>query len=70
MVEHDACAALVTWLHQARDYMVRPPDWMLAPGASFTARVRHVIATVENAVDLAALWEAFEDEAAGRARGA
>ena len=62
LVQPDTCAAIVTWRNQARDYMVRPRDYDLGPGESFTARVRHIIAPVESEEGLAELWERFEED--------
>lgn len=60
LVEPQCCSALVTWMHQARDYQIRPPGGDLADGASLTARIRHVIAPAEDEQDLVRLWSAFE----------
>jgi hypothetical protein len=62
LVQPATCAAITTWINQARDYVIRPPDYDLKPGVKFTARVRHVITPVENADDLGRLWGEFERE--------
>jgi len=50
------------WMHQARDYQIRPPAGDLPNGASFAARIRHVIAPAENEQDLMKLWSAFRED--------
>ena len=50
------------WMHQARDYQIRPPAGDLSDGASFTARIRHVIAPVEGEQDLMRIWSAFRED--------
>ena len=62
LVAPDSCSAMVTWMHQARDYQIRPPDGDLPDGASFTARIRHMIAPVEDEQNLIKLWSDFEEE--------
>ena len=59
MIEPDKCAAIVTWVNQARDYMIRPPTYDLYPGATFTTRIRHAIASVEDVPALEVLWSNF-----------
>ena len=70
MVDPAACAALVTWLGQARDHMVGPAGGRLAPGESFTARIRHLVTTVDDVRDVQRLWDKFEDEALSGTGGA
>lgn len=62
LIEPEPCSAIVTWMHQARDYQIRPPGGDLAHGASFTVRIRHVIAPVESEQDLAKLWLVFAED--------
>jgi len=59
-VEPGVCAALMTWMSQARDYYIRPPGYDLAPGQSFRARVRHLIAPLESVEELEGHWLDFE----------
>ena len=49
------------WMHQARDYQIRPPAGDLSDGASFVAHIRHVIAPVESEQDLVKLWSNFAE---------
>jgi len=56
MVEPDKCAAIVTWNNQARDYMIRPPNYDLQPGESFITTIRHAITDFQ---DPQALWADF-----------
>ena len=65
LVEPESCSALVTWMHQARDYQIRPRSGDLSDGASFTARVRHLFAPVEGEQDLIELWSAFAADLRG-----
>jgi len=62
MVEQSKCASIVTWGHQARDYMVRPENWDLKPNESFTVTIRHIIAPVNSVDDLEKLWREFEKD--------
>jgi hypothetical protein len=61
LVQPETCAALVTWMNQARDYMIRPRNYDLGVGEMFTSRIRHLIARVENEHDLRDLWTGFEE---------
>lgn len=60
LVDPRACGALVTFRHQARDFLLRPPDNDLHVGESFTGKVRHVITAVDSVADVEKLWAAFE----------
>ena len=53
------CGSIVTWMDQARDYLICPPNHHLNPGESFSARVKHVVAPVNGSEDLEALWRTF-----------
>jgi len=59
LVDPESCSAMVTWMHQARDYQIRPPGGGLTDGESFTARIRHLFAPIEVEEDLVGLWSAF-----------
>jgi hypothetical protein len=59
MSDPETCAGIVTWNEQARDYLITPPDFDLKPGASFRARIRHLIAPAETPSDLEILWRGF-----------
>ena len=58
-VEPDKCLNVVSAANQARDYTLAPPEKNLAPGESFNARVRHVIAKLETIPELERLWSDF-----------
>lgn len=60
-VEPDKCAAMVTWMNQARDYYLSPPGYDLKPKEPFKTRVRHMITTCNSVDELKSLWEQFEE---------
>ncbi len=62
MVEPEKCAAIVTWVNQARDYMIRPPHYDLQPGELFTTRIRHAIASIQDVRNLEVLWSGFKKD--------
>lgn len=57
----DTCGGIVTWNQQARDYQITPPDRTLRPGATFKARIRHLIAPAESVEDLESHWRDFQE---------
>ncbi|MFA6566971.1 MAG: hypothetical protein WCS96_02050 [Victivallales bacterium] len=61
-VEPAKCLNIVSAANQARDYMLAPPAKNLAPGESFTARVRHIIAKIETVTELKKYWDEFEHD--------
>lgn len=68
-VETDKCLSIVSAMNQARDYMLAPRQKDLRPRELFSARVRHIIANIENMEDLKRRWEIFmEDVVANQPR--
>jgi hypothetical protein len=61
-IEPEKCQNVVSAANQARDYTLAPPGRNLAPGESFTARVRHLIVKFETVPELERLWNDFEND--------
>jgi len=58
-IEPEKCLTIVSAMTQARDYMLAPAQKDLSSQGSFTARVRHIIANINDTEDLNSHWNTF-----------